>query len=247
MRMSELEATLRALDVAFPPTPDIAAAAEARLAAEQRRRPGRLARWLDRPRLVLAVTIVIAALGAVLAASPGARSAFFEIFGIEGAVVTRVERLPAVTPSESLAGLGERTTVAEARRRAGFALVEPKGFGTSDAVYFKAPGMVSFVYGRDPGVRLILSQIAGRLEEAFVKKLAAEGTEVRFVTVEGEPGIWLTGEPHFFTYVSRYGNFEEEAVYLADDVLLWEHGPVTLRLEGDFELEEALELAREVR
>jgi hypothetical protein len=242
--VSELEATLRSLDVGFPPTPDLAAAVEARLGE---RAPRRFARWLDRPRLVLALAVLVAAFGAVLAASPGARSGFLEIFGIEGAVVTRVERLPAVAPSQSLDGLGARVTVAEARRRAGFALVEPEGLGTPDAVYFKAPGMVSFVYGRDPDVRLIFSQIVGRLEEAFVKKLAGEGTQVRFVTVEGEPGLFLTGEPHFFTYVSRYGNFEEEAVYLARDVLLWERGPLTLRLEGELGQKEALELARGVR
>jgi hypothetical protein len=243
--MPELEAALRALDIAFPPAPDLAPAVEARL-SEPERRPGRLSRLLDRPRLVLVLAVLVAAFGAVLAASPGARSAFLEIFGIEGAVVTRVERLPEITPSQSLDGLGERVTVGEARNRAGFAVLEPEGLGEPDAVYYKAPGMVSFVYGRDPDVRLILSQIDGRLEEAFVKKLAAEGTEVRYVTVQGEPGLFVTGEPHFFTYVSRYGDFEEEAVYLAQDVLLWERGALTLRLEGVFALQEALELAKEV-
>jgi hypothetical protein len=243
--MPELEAALRALDVAFPPAPDLGAAVQARL-REPERRPGPFARLLDRPRLVLALAVIVAAFGAVLAASPGARSAFLEIFGIEGAVVTRVERLPEIAPSQSLDGLGERVTLGEARNRAGFAVLEPEGLGEPDAVYYKAPGMVSFVYGRDPDVRLILSQIAGRLEEAFVKKLTAEGTEVRYVTVEGEPGLFVTGEPHFFTYMSRYGDFEEEAVYLAQDVLLWERGALTLRLEGAFDLQEALELAEDV-
>jgi hypothetical protein len=243
--MPELEAALRSLDVAFPPAPDVVAAVEARL-GEPERRPARFARLLDRPRLVLALAVIVAAFGAVLAASPGARSAFLEIFGIEGAVVTRVERLPEIAPSQSLEGLGERVALEVARNRAGFAIFEPEALGDPDAVYYKAPGMVSFVYGRDPDVRLILSQIAGRLEEAFVKKLAAEGTEVRYVTVQGEPGLFVTGEPHFFTYVSRYGDFEEEAVYLAQDVLLWERGPVTLRLEGAFDLQEALGLAEDV-
>jgi hypothetical protein len=242
--LSELEARLSSLDVAFPPTPDLAAAVEARLAPAPRR--GRIARWLDRPRLVLALALLVAAFGAVLAASPGARSAFLEIFGIEGAVVTRVEQLPAVTPSQSLAGLGERVTLAEAARRAGFALVE-LDVGTPDAVYFKEPGMVSFVYGDGPEVRLIFSQIDGRLEQAFVKKLAGEGTRVEFLRVQGEPGIFLSGEPHFFAYVSPTGGFAEEAVYLARDVLLWERGALTLRLEGALRRKEALELAGSVR
>jgi hypothetical protein len=243
--LSELEARLSALEVAFPRTPDLAAAVEARLAAE--RRPGRLARFFDRPRLVLALALVVAAFGAVLAASPGARSAFLEIFGIEGAVVTRVEELPPVTPGDSLAGLGERVTLAEARRLAGFPLLRLPGEPGPDAIYFKQPGMVSFVYGRDLDVRLILSQIDGRLNEVFLKKVGGRGTLVERVRVDGEPGLLLTGEPHFFTYVSRTGTFEEEPLYLARDVLLWERDGRTLRLEGDLERGRAIELAESLR
>jgi hypothetical protein len=243
--LSELEARLSALEVAFPPTPDLTASVEASLAAA--RGPGRLVRWLERPRLVLAIALVLAAFGAVLAASPGARSAFLEIFGIEGAVVTRVDELPPVTPGDSLAGLGERVTLAEARRLAGFPLLRLPGEAEPDAIYFKRPGMVSFVYGRDLDVRLILSQIDGRLDEAFLKKVGPRGTLVERVRVDGEPGLLLTGEPHFFTYTSREGTFEDEPLYLARDVLLWERDGRTFRLEGELERESAIELAESLR
>jgi hypothetical protein len=243
--LSELEARLSALTVAFPPTPDLAASVDQRLGAE--RRPGRFVRWLERPRLVLALAVVVAAFGAVLAASPGARSAFLEIFGIEGAVVTRVEELPPVTPGDSLAALGQRVTLAEARRLAGFPLLRLPGEAEPDATYFKSPGMVSFVYGRDLDVRLILSQIDGSLDEAFLKKVGPQGTLIERVRVGGEPGLLLTGEPHFFTYTSRTGTFEEEPLYLARDVMLWERDGRTFRLEGELERERAIELAESLR
>jgi hypothetical protein len=243
--LSELEARLNALDVAFPSTPDVAAAIETHLDAE--RRPGRLTRWLGRPRLVLAIAVIVAAFGAVLASSAGARSAFLEIFGIEGAVVMRVEELPPVTPIDSPASLGERVTLEEARRRAGFPLLRLPGGEQPDAIYFKPPGMVSFVYGRDLDVRLILSQIDGSLDEVFLKKVGPFGTVIERVRVDGEPGLLLTGAPHFFTYTSSTGTFEEEPLYLARDVLLWERDGRTFRLEGELERERAIELAESLR
>ena len=242
--MPELETRLRALreELAFPATPDLAAAVEARLGE----RPPARRRW--RLRLAVALAALLATLGATLALSPGARSAFLEWLGIRGAVVALVDELPPVTPAASLEALGERVTRAEARRRAGFELLEPEGLGPPDAVYVKPPGMVSLVYGRDLDVRLIFSQVGGTIERGFVfKKVSGQGTLVEELTVEGAPALFLTGEPHLFAYVGRAGGVHTEPVYLARDVLLWERGPFTLRLEGDMTREQALELARRVR
>ena len=240
--MPELEARLRALgaELDFPATPDLAAAVAARL-GEPPRRPRAL-------RLALAAAALAAAAAATLALSPGARSAVLEWLGIRGAAVAIVDELPPVTPAEPLAGLGERVTLAEARRRAGFELLALEGQGAPDAVFWKEPGMVSLVYGRDLDVRLILSQVDGTLEPGiFLKKAAAAGTLVEPVAVGGEPGLLLTGEPHLFVYSAADGSVREEPVYLARDVLLWQRGPLTLRLEGELTRAEALELAGRVR
>lgn len=242
--MPELEARLRALgeELAFPATPDLAAAVEARLRERPAARPRRGLR------LALALAALVAALGATLALSPGARSAFLEWLGIRGAVVAVVEELPPVTPATSLEALGERVTLAEARRRAGFALLAPEGLGSPDAVYVKEPGMVSLVYGRDLDVRLIFSQVGGAIERGFaLKKVSAQGTVVEELTVDGAPALFLTGGPHLFAYVGPRGDIRYEPVYLARDVLLWERGPLTLRLEGELTREQALELAGRVR
>jgi hypothetical protein len=39
----------------------------------------------------------------------------------------------------------------------------------------------------------------------------------------------------------------DERIRLARNTLLWEHGPLTLRLEGDLSLAEALRIARSFR
>jgi hypothetical protein len=152
-----------------------------------------------------------------------------------------------VTPSSSLEALGERVSLAEAKRRVGFEVLELDGQGPPDAVYVKEPGLVSLVYGRDLDVRLIFSQVAATIDEGFVlKKVGGRGTLVEELTVDGARGLFLTGEPHVFAYMTPAGDFHDEPVYLARDVLLWERGPLTLRLEGELTRDQALELAGRV-
>jgi hypothetical protein len=239
--MTELEARLHALgaELELPATPDLARALAGRLGEPQPRpRP----RWLVRSAVALAV--LVAAAAATLAFSPGARSAVLEWLGLRGAVVSVVVDLPPLTPAQSLEFLGEEVDLAEAERRAGFDALELGSLGEPDAVYVKEPGMISFVYGRDLDVRLIFSQVNGALDESFIfKKVVSSGTLVERLEVDGGRGIFLTGEPHAFAYVTADGAFHDERVYLARDALLWERGPLTLRLEGELTKAEALALA----
>ena len=142
--MSELELRLAALrdEVAFPPTPDLAA----RVAAPARAR--RL-----RPLAVALAVALVAAATAVLAFSPGARSAFLELFRLQGATVSRIDRLPQVEPVAL--DLGERVTRQEAERRLGFRLLD---LGEPDAIHVR-DGIASLVYGPAERPRLVLSQL----------------------------------------------------------------------------------------
>lgn len=238
--MIELEPRLRGVELEWPETPALAAAVERRLAATP---PPRRAR----PRaLVLALAALAVALAATLAV-PGARSALLELFHLKGATVQVVEELPPVVPSTSLDGLGEQVSLAEARRRAGYDLVEPEALGEPDSVRAGNGGMVSFVYGEGLDVRVIFSQARGRTGSAFLKKVAGSGTVVEQVTVSGEPGLFISGEPHFFSWVGADRSERFEPVYLARDVLLWQRGPLLLRLEGELTLERALAVSRSVR
>ena len=225
--MTELERRLQELgrDVVYPETP--------RFELELGRRPSRL-----RP-LVLALAVLAAALGAVLALSPGARSAFLEIFHLKGATVEVVEALPPVQVRAP--DFGERVSREEAERRVGFELLD---LGEPDAVFVLDDRMATLVYGSIEEPRLVLSQLNGRVWSGFAKKVGGRGTTVQTVSVSGEPGLFVTGEEHFVMFLDESSDVRDERTFLAGTVLLWNHGDVLLRLEGELTRDEALELAR---
>ncbi|MBA2462763.1 MAG: hypothetical protein H0V45_13545 [Actinobacteria bacterium] len=235
--MTELELRLSSLraEIAFPETPDLAAAFEGGLAPAQRR-PRRL-----RP-LAIALAALAAVAAGVLALSPGARSAFLEIFHLRGATVERVDELPDVPTTGRLA-LGERVTREEAERRVGFALLD---LGEPDAVFVRNDSIATLVYGPVERPRVVLSQLRGSVYEGFVKKVGGAGTRVQDVTVAGERGLFLSGAEHFVMFRDESGRIADEPTYVAGNTLLWNRGPLLLRLEGDFSRATALELARSI-
>ena len=91
--------------------------------------------------------------------------------------------------------------------------------------WLRYPGLLLFEYESAAG--------------ATILKKAAAGTDVEYVRVRGEPGIWI-GARH--------------ALYLpggpprvAGHVLIWQHRLLTLRLEAAVGRERALAIARSVR
>lgn len=242
--MSALEQQLaalgRALDV--PESPDVTARVLADL--EARRRPARPPR-----RLVLALALV--ALAALLAALaiPDARSALLRFLQIGGARIELVDELPPVPadPVELDLTLGQPVSLAEARRRAGFDLLELEEH--PDAVYLGSRDTVWFLYGEPDAVRLLVAQTPDtEVDEPFVfKKLAESGTQVERASVRGEPAYFVSGEPHLVMLLDEFGLEIPESVRLARNVLLWEEEGRTVRLEGDLTLADALELAESMR
>jgi hypothetical protein len=236
--MSELELRLHDLReaIAFPPTPDLAAAAERTAAA------GARPAFPRRRVLVVALAVALVAAAGVLAFSPGARSAFLEFFRLKGATISRVESLPRVEPVAL--DLGERVSRSEAERRVGFPIVgladeEP------DAIYVRGNRLVSLVYGPLDEPRLLLSQHRAEVWDGFVKKAAGSGTFIEPVTVRGEPGYFVSGDPHFVMFLED-GLVHDEQASLAGNTLLWNRGELLFRLEADIERDEALELAESV-
>jgi hypothetical protein len=231
--MSELELRLNALrdEIDWPETPEFELTLERTQARRLPLRP-----------LALGFAILLAVLAGVLALSPGARSAFLEIFHIRGATVERLETLPDV-PAQRL-DFGERVSRTEAERRSGFPVVDLGG--KPDAIFIRPDGLVSVVYGDPDRPRLVLSQARGAIFEGFMKKTGGSGTIVRYVTIKGRPGLFVTGDEHYVMFRDRYGNITDEKTYLAGTVLLWNRGPLLLRLEGDMTLAEARRLANSV-
>ena len=231
--MNELELRLQELggEIAYPATPRFELSLDRRPAG----RP-----WL-RP-VALGFVVLLAVAAGLLALSPGARSAFLEIFHIRGATVERVESLPDVRAQRI--DFGERVSRDEAERRAGFDLFD---LGEEpDAIFVRPDGLASVVYGDPAHPRLVLSQARGAVWNGSIKKTAGRGTIIDEVTVDGEPGLFVAGPDHFVMFLDENGLISDERTYLAGTVLLWNRDDLLLRLEGDLTEEEALELAEAV-
>ena len=163
--LNDLERRLQELggEIAYPATPSFDLGFDRRRAGAGRLRP-----------LALGFAILLAVLAGVLAFSPGARSAFLEIFHIRGATVERVETLPDVQAQRL--DFGERVSREEAERRAGFRLLD---LGEPDAIFVRPDGLASVVYGDPARPRLVLSQARGAVFDGFVKKTGGRGTTIR--------------------------------------------------------------------
>lgn len=283
-RDDQLERALRALGegLAYPPTPDLAAAVRARLVAGRPARTSPLARLFAAPaarRLALAFIALIALVGAVLIASPAAREAIAGRLGVPGITIEYATPTPTARPGATPAtptitptpratpasagerlGLGRRLTLAEARAAVAFPLLVPTlpTLGEPDEVYLGEPprgGQVSFVWlprpglpaAAETGVGLLVTQFRATIDPLIFKKIVDPNTTVEFVTVGGGNGYWLAGEPHEFFYTDSQGAVQREFTRLAGNVLLWEQGGSTFRIEGARTLDEALRIALSLR
>ena len=221
--MPELDAALRQLgrQVDFPATPDLASSIRGRL-----ERPRR---W-PRP-VAIAVAVLVVAIGAAFAVPP-ARTAILDWLGLRHVSIVRVDDLPPTSPIVRL-DLGRQVTLAQAPL--GTLVPEDK----PDKV-FVDDGTVSLLWGDPERPRLLLTELQG---QAFIEKLIQPDTRVEPVTVNGRPGAWLE-EPHVVMFRDSNGRLRDDSPRLAGKTLLWEHGELTLRLEGDLTKEEALRIAR---
>jgi len=230
--MNELELSLleigRGLDV--PAEPDVAPRVLERL---ERRKP-----FPWRP-LAVALAVAVVALGVAFAV-PQARSAILRFFHLGGASVVRVETLPPAAERSQAEGLGDPLTREAAQRRVGFELVLP---AASRRVYVLGDSLAS-VLVRAHGRTVLLSEFPG--ERQFLEKLVAGRTEVEHLRVDGRPALWIEGAPHVLQYFDRRRGFREQPILVRGNVLLWVHGPLTLRLEGRLTRAQALELAQRI-
>jgi hypothetical protein len=113
-------------------------------------------------------------------------------------------------------------------------------------------GRVDLLYRPRPGLPVSPFTDAGLLitefrAEPMIEKIAKSTTAVEHVTVAGEVGYWFAGSPHSFAYLDRQGALREETSRLAGSTLVWTHGDLTLRLEGQLSKGEAMRIAATMR
>jgi hypothetical protein len=157
-------------------------------------------------------------------------------------------------------GFGQPVSLVEASQRAPFPVLVPTlpSLGEPDEVYVTdttpAPAVV-FVYRARPGLpvaaetgaALLLIQFTADLDEVFIAKGLGPETRLEHLFFDGRPAYWITGQVHRVFYRDKQSNVREETIRLAGNVLLWQRGPLTLRLEGALDRETALRIASSLR
>lgn len=265
---ADLERALAELGrhVAYPLTPDLAGRVRARLATAPARRPSAWERLFAGPSRLAGLLAAALVAVAGLAASPEVRTVVAERLGLLGAPIEQVPALPPPVPSVTApAGgaldLGEPTTLEAARTRLPVLVPTLPELGPPDAVYLApAPAgeRVGLVYAArlglvpspETGASLLVLEArvpAGGFEPTVLRKSAGPNTRLEEVTVNGGRGVWLEGAPHVLFLPDASGQFHEDQVRLAGNVLLWEQAGLLLRLEGGLSRDQALQIAASVR
>lgn len=257
--MTDLEQRLTDLGrhLAYPPTPDMVALLRSRLSAAQPR---------PRPlsfRFAVAAAVLIAAIGALLAI-PTTRDAIADFLGIKGIIIQRAPTMASPTPTGSPSELGDRlrlgrlVTLDAAQAALPYSIVLSQSLGTPDAVYVMEPAdrqAVALVYLPRPdlpeasqtGVGALIVEFPGQVEAGAFGKLLGPDTRLETVQVNGRPGYWISGAPHAFYFVDRQGNYQQETLRLAGNTLIWDTGPLTIRIESALTKTQALAVAASVR
>lgn len=233
--------------IAFPATPPLSALVADRL-SQPRRQLG-LGRPISRAfALALVATVLLVGLAAA--------------FGI-GLGGLRLVFGPAPSPLPSVVigpGLGEATTLAEARETVTFSLRVPAlpGLGDPDLVYLAEPpagGAVTLLYrGRDgfpadpaTNIGLIVTEFRADIGPEIFEKLINSGVSVTPAKVGGVAAWWVAGGDHFFFYRDAQGQVVDSTLRLATDTLIWEERGVTQRVEGAPSLADAIRVAESLQ
>jgi hypothetical protein len=201
----DLERELRALEVDWPPTPEL------RLVLEPRGRRSR------RP-LFAAVALALVTLAAAFAV-PQSRGAILRFLHLGGESIEFVETLPPAGTRPLDAGLGSPVSEAQARAQIPTLLLPP----VSGRLRLHRSGEVVSVVFVHAGKPVLLSEL--RSGQGYLLKKLAGSTNAEWVNVRGMYGPWLSGAPHVFF-------FPREPARLAGNTLIWESLGTTYRLEG---------------
>jgi hypothetical protein len=183
--------------------------------------------------------------------------------GAVPAVSPATTPLPSASPSPPSPGvrlgLGQQLTLEQARARVAFRLLVPSALGAPDETYLLSTpvgGQVALVYYPRPdvpeasttGVGVLLTEFQADIHTVGpVGKGLPPGTRLEEVQVNRGRGYWIDGDPHVFFFRDTRGQQLSENTRLASNVLLWEQGPLTLRLESSLPKDAALSIAASVQ
>jgi hypothetical protein len=263
--LQDIERQLAALRprVSFPPTPDIASSIQAQIATQPRRPAATWSIWQPR-RLAIAFLVLLLAGAGSLALIPDLRSAVADRLGIDGIRIEFTDDVPETpAPGASPVGvtllLGDRLTLEEAQARVPYEIQALAELGLPDEIYVRqlsAGPMVSLLYKPRPGlpeaaetgVGAILMQFPAGAAPAELAKRVTKGLgDFVGVDVGGSEGFWVTGFSEFVIVEDPSADFDDALSRPSANVLIWQVGEVTYRLETDLGQVDAIRLAESIQ
>jgi hypothetical protein len=153
-------------------------------------------------------------------------------------------------------GIGTALPLADVERLAGFDVLVPSdpAIGQPDVAYL-AGERAALVWATRPGlppteaagIGLLISEFQGRVDDGYIQKILDSDTQLTPVTVNGSPGYWIHGDPHYFFYIGPDGNAVDDSHRVVGDVLMWSTGDVTYRLESGLGMDAAIRLAETLK
>ncbi len=136
------------------------------------------------------------------------------------------------------------TTLTEAQAKGRFEVrlpTEPADLGEPERVYFQDLGFAQQVILVYPDFSLY------EAEGAIYQKSVTEATVVEEVRVNDRPALWLSGAAHLVQMRSPSGAIDMDFVRVVEgNVLAWEAGDITYRIETTLPLEEAVRIAESI-
>lgn len=231
--MSKLNQLLATLPdtVDWPEPPEhMPARVMARIEAGGNRGTWRLRRWIWAAGLLMLLIVTLI---------PGTRQAVADLFQEAGVRIGFVGEAPDALGRDL--ELGDLVTLAEAESRVDFELAYPEVLGPPEETYIDEAGLVSMIW---EGPVLLTQRADGAL---YGEKRIGSDTSVADVEVADDPGLWVEGAGHSFTFLDAEGNLIEETTRLAGNVLLWSADGVDHRLELTGVLDRALEIAESMK
>jgi hypothetical protein len=161
-----------------------------------------------------------------------------EWLGFHGVAVTSGD---PVSGSPTVPAASGDADLEDAAALAGFEPVVPEALGAPDAVEVTGDGAVVSLSWTTDGRTVRLDEFRGSIEPLFWKT----APDAENATVSGRDALWIP-EPHRVTVVSPDGDVRHLPSRLAAPTLVWLHGDLTLRLEGDLDLAGATDIAESV-
>lgn len=250
-QVSRLESMLSSLgdSIDWPtPSPHLSTRVVARIESESR-----TARHSGWRRLAIATAAVVVVTG-LMVFSPSVRQAVADLFSAAG-IRIGITSDPAPTAGADL-DLGEPIDLDDIGQVVEFSVRIPTGDdpGPPDGVYLTDDGQITLVWSGsqrlpaadDTDVALLLAQRRAYDLQDFAEKAIGAETEVRSLSVEEHPALWIEGAPHTLTLLDADGTRVEETTRLAANVLLWEAYGVNHRLETTGDLQSALAIVEKL-